>query len=333
MPSRRRVPDRRLGGPLTKAMKKVASDTLAKRKVEIAENKFLDKKTQPICTFPKLARLYLEWAKAHHRGVKSDEYRVRQFEKYFGSIRTSEITPLKIDALAQERSGTCKSGTVNREMAVLRGMFTKAIEWGLATENPVQHFRNLHVEDGRCRYLTDEESERLFGAAGGTLYSLIQVALNTRMRRGEIFRLKWKEVDFQNGVVRVVDSKNGESREISMNETLRTTLNGIPRRFGSVFVFPGRTGEHLIDVRKGFQKALEDAQIDDFRFHDLRHTFASRLVMVGGDLVTVRELLGHKDIKMTLRYSHLSADNKASTVQLLDAYMGTKASRAVSMSS
>ncbi len=218
-------------------------------------------------------------------------------------------------------------------MAVLRGMFTKAIEWGLATENPVQHFLNLHVEDGRCRYLTDEESERLLGSAGGTLYSLIQVALNAGMRRGEIFRLKWKEVDFQNGVVRVVDSKNGESREISMNETLRTTLNGIPRQFGSVFVFPGRTGEHLIDVRKGFQKALEDAQIDDFRFHDLRHTFASRLVMAGGDLVPVRELLGHNDIQMTLRYSHLSADNKASTVQLLDAYMGTKASRAVSMSS
>ena len=118
-----------------------------------------------------------------------------------------------------------------------------------------------------------------------------------------------------------------------MNETLRTTLNGIPWRLSSVFVFPGRTGEHLIDVRKGFQKALEDAQIDDFRFHDLRHTFASRLVMAGGDLVTVRELLGHKDIKMTLRYSHLSADHKASTVQLLDTYMGTKASRAVSMSS
>ena len=118
-----------------------------------------------------------------------------------------------------------------------------------------------------------------------------------------------------------------------MNETLRTVLKGIPRRLGSVFVFPGRTGEHLKDVSKGFKIALETAQIDDFRFHDLRHTFASRLVMAGADLATVRELLGHKDIKMTLRYAHLAPEHKRAVVQLLDTYMDTKGNKATSRTS
>jgi integrase len=209
-------------------------------------------------------------------------------------------------------------------------MFTKAIEWGLAIENPVRHFRTLHVEDGRCRCLNDGESERLLKAVKGTLRSLTQVALNTGMRRGELFHLKWKEVDFRNEIVRVVDSKNGESRELPMNETLRTTLKGIPRRLGSVYVFPGRTGEHLKDVSKGFKKALKAAQIEDFRFHDLRHTFASRLIMAGADLATVRELLGHKNIKMTLRYAHLAPHHKRAAIQLLDTYMDTKSKEAIS---
>ncbi|MFC1491143.1 site-specific integrase [Nitrospinota bacterium] len=124
------------------------------------------------------------------------------------------------------------------------------------------------------------------------------------MRRGELFNLQWRDIDFRKRLVRVADSKNGESREIPMNRTLEDTLKRIPWRLDLVFVFPGRTGRGLTNVRKRFMRALETAQIEDFRFHDLRHTFASRLVIRGVDLTTVKELMGHKSIEMTLRYAH-----------------------------
>jgi len=320
----------RIGGPLTKEMKKVAQNTFAKRKVEIAENKFLDKKKEPKGSFSELAGLYSDWAKTNHKGYGgSTRYRIEQFAQYFGSLRLKEITPLKIDSLIQERASVVKPATINREIGVLRHMFVKAIEWGLVMENPVQHVRPLHVEDRRLRFLSEDEIIRLLEAADRELYPLLQVALNTGMRRGELFKLQWKDIDFRNRFVRVADSKNGESRKIPMNQTLEEALKRIPRRLDLVFVFPGRTGKGLTNVRRRFLKTLEAAQIEDFRFHDLRNTFASRLVMKGVDLTTVKELMGHKSIEMTLRYSHLSADHKASAVQRLDTYMDTKATKAI----
>ena len=153
------------------------------------------------------------------------------------------------------------------------------------------------------------------------------------MRRGELFKLQWKDIDFRNQLVRVADSKNGESREIPMNRTLEDTLRGIPRRLDLVFIFPGKTGRGITDIKKRFKKTREAAQIEDFRFHDLRLTFASHLVMGGVDLATMKELLGHKRIEMTLRYAHLAPEHKRAAVQLMDTYMDTKANKAALLTS
>jgi integrase len=323
----------RIGGPLTMAMKKVASDTLAKRKVEIAENKFLDKKKESNCTFKKLAELYKEWAKTNHRGFRSTQIRVNQFVNTFGDSLLKNISPLEIDRFLQERATLCKPATVNREAGVLRHMFTKAIEWELVIENPARHIRKLHAENKRLRFLDAEEISSLLEAADKYLYPILLVALNTGMRRGELFKLQWKDIDFRNQLVRIADSKNGESREIPMNRTLEDTLRGIPRRLDLVFVFPGKTGRGITDIKKRFKTAREAAQIEDFRFHDLRHTFASHLVMGGVDLATVKELLGHKRIEMTLRYAHLAPEHKRAAVQLMDTYMDTKANKAALLTS
>ncbi len=118
-------------------------------------------------------------------------------------------------------------------------------------------------------------------------------------------------------------TKNGERREIPVTATLRATLQRLPRRLDSDYVFPGKTGHGLVDIRKRFSRALTEAGIEGFVFHDLRHTFASHLVMSGVDLMTVKEFLGHKDIKMTLRYAHLAPDYERSAITRLDTYMDT----------
>ena len=118
-----------------------------------------------------------------------------------------------------------------------------------------------------------------------------------------------------------------------MNQTLEQTLKRTARRIDSPFVFPGKTGNGLTDIKKRFKKALKAAQIEDFRFHDLRHTFASHLVMAGVDLATVKEFLGHKRIEMTLRYAHRAPDHKRAAVQKLDTYMDTKAGKVATQSS
>jgi integrase len=128
-------------------------------------------------------------------------------------------------------------------------------------------------------------------------------------------------VDLKHGFILLDISKNGERREIPINTTLEYLFKEIPHNVESVYVFAGKNGNPLTDIKHSFHTALKDAGIIDFRFHDLRHTFASHLVMAGVDLTSVKELLGHKDIAMTLRYSHLAPGHKRKAVQVLDKIM------------
>ena len=122
----------------------------------------------------------------------------------------------------------------------------------------------------------------------------------------------------RNRVLEVVDPKNGEKRALPINETLLAALHRLPRRLDTPYVFPGRNGGRLTNINQGFLAARKRAELDDVTLHTFRHTFASHLVMAGVDLMTVKELLGHKSIKMTERYSHLSPNHKAKAVKVLD---------------
>ncbi len=143
------------------------------------------------------------------------------------------------------------------------------------------------------------------------------------MRRGEIFGLTWDRVDLTHGFILLHTTKNGERREIPINGTLRVQLEklALSNVDGRKFVFHEKDGKPFDSVKRSFKTACDDAKIKDFHFHDLRHTFASQLVMAGIDLTTLKELLGHKDIKMTLRYAHLAPSHKLRAVELLDPTM------------
>ncbi len=142
-------------------------------------------------------------------------------------------------------------------------------------------------------------------------------ALNTGMRKGEILSLKWSNVDFKNGVIVVEGTKNGEIRKIPMNQKLTQALQNDKKVSKGEYVF-SENGKPYQDLKTGWWSALKKAKIEGFRFHDLRHTFGSRLGMAGVDIRTIQELTDHKDIKMTMRYSHPTPEHKKNAVKMLD---------------
>lgn len=223
-----------------------------------------------------------------------------------------------IEKYKAERLAEVSPATVNRELANLKNMYTKAIEWGYVKSNPVKKVKFLKEPPGRLRYLKAEEVDALLKACADHLRPIVITALNTGMRRGELFNLKWTDVDLKNRKITVVNTKNNESRVIPINQTLYKELIEISDESKGEYVFPDRKGHPFKDIKKSFSTALKRAKIEDFRFHDLRHTFGSHLVMQGVDLRTVQQVMGHKDIKMTMRYSHLSPEYVQEAMERLD---------------
>ena len=303
--------------------RKLALDALAKRKVEIAENKFLDKaKEPPKIRFRDFAKEYDNWCKANNKGYERKKQIIKHLVEVFGDKYLNEITTWEIEKykLDRKKSGL-KPASVNRPVACLKHMFTKAIEWGFLKENPAKPVKLFKENNKRLRFLSEDEINRLLSVCDGYLRDIVIVALNTGMRKGEIFNLKWQDIDFELKLIHVADSKNYESRDIPMNDILYETLKALKEKADPhqeyVFINP-KTNKPYDDVKRSFKTALKKANIEDFTFHDLRHTFASHLVMNGVDLMTVKELLGHKDIKMTMRYSHLSPDHKRIAVKRME---------------
>jgi integrase len=307
--------------------KRLAETVLKKRQVEIAEGKYLDKRKVPRCTFDELAGLYLTWARTHHQGFAPTQSRVKRLQATFGAYQLRAITPLMVDEYLATRATERKPASVNMEAQLLQHMFKQAMAWGKAVENPGTHVRPLRVNNRRLRYLSQEEIRALLAVVDDRLRPMLITALHTGLRRGEMFALTWPEVDFRHGVVRVLHTKNGERREIPMSQTLRATLERLPRRVDTDIVFPGRSGHQRVNIRGRFQRALRDAGIESFVWHDLRHTFASSLVMAGVNLTCVKELMGHKTMAMTLRYAHLAPDFQRDAINRLDTYMDTRPSQ------
>jgi integrase len=201
----------------------------------------------------------------------------------------------------------------------------KAVEWGMVEEDTLKRVRRvklLQENNRRLRYLSQEECVALVDACGTHLRPIVLTALNTGMRKEEILSLEWeKHIDLRHGFILLDQTKNGERREVPINQSVRTVLAGITRRIDSPYVFVNGQGHRYQDVKKSIDAACRRAGIKDFRFHDLRHTFASHLVMAGIDITTVKALLGHKTLTMTLRYAHLAQSHTQNAVSVLDIAM------------
>lgn len=296
---------------------------------------------------------YAPWVNAHHRnGEATIKLLKAQFFPAFGKCSLDEIMPLQIE---KWRSVGLKAGakpsSLNRYLNSLKAALARAVDWDMIKENPLARVKMLPADNQpTARFLSDDEEGRLRAALGDReariiakrasanswrqergyellsdfegryadhIKPLVLLSINTGLRRGELFNLKRADVDLDRGTITVTGttSKTGQTRHVSLNSEAAKVLSGWMAQSEGSLVFPSKNGDRLNNVSSAWRNLIKDAGITGFRWHDMRHHFASRLVMTGVDLNTVRELLGHSDIKMTLRYAHLAPAVKAAAVE------------------
>jgi integrase len=312
---------------------KDAQDKLIDRKKEVKEGKepMQVRRIKPH-TFKELADHYVIWAE-RQRSYRRKKGIIGILKKEWGNLplrnfntRIVEEYQTKIITEVVERKDGKKHyrapATANRHLATLKHMFTKAVEWEMVEEEALKKVRRVKLlpeNNRRLRYLSKEDSKALVEACKPHLMPIVVTALNTGMRKEEILSLEWeKHVDLKHGFILLDITKNGDRREVPINQTLRKTLQGLVRHINRPYVFTDKRGRRFDNVVRSFKSACRTAGIKDFRFHDLRHTFASQLVMAGADITTIKELLGHKTLTMTLRYAHLAPSHKVKAVGMLD---------------
>ena len=324
--------------------RKDAEEALARIKVKIAAGEFvppqerqrqeaLERQSVPFRDFA--AGEYLPWSEVnhspnHHR-LQESIIRVHLLS-LFGGRYLHEITTKYIeDYVAQRRRGNYQKGrrkrpvtpgTVNRDLACLKVLFRKAVEWGHLEVSPTDSVKMLKEIPNAPRLLESEEVTHLLEEMPDHQKALIATVVYAGLRREELFHLQWQDIDWKASELHVVSrqdhpTKNNESRTIPMNDLVVETLKRNPRHITSDLVLARDDGKAYKTMKGGFDAVLEKAGLPQIRIHDLRHSFASNLVIAGVPLNVVQELLWHKDINMTMIYAHLAPNAKEAAVALL----------------
>lgn len=256
--------------------------------------------------------------------------------EHYGRYALSELTPALLNEAKQkliespavrggrmpkaENPAAKSASTVNRYMAALSHALTVASrEWEWLEDNPMRRVGKLR-EQGRIRFLSAEERTKLLEACKASnspdLYDAVVLALATGARHGELMTLRWRQVDAPNRRLTLEQTKNGRRRSLHLPALAFEVMQkrARVRRIESDLVFPGQDPTKPVTLRTAYEVALRRAGIEDFRWHDLRHTFASVMAMSGATLAEIAEALGHSDIKMTMRYAHLCQTHTAKVI-------------------
>ena len=304
-----------------------------------------------------MTEVYEPWAAANLRTGDAPVIRIRTKFPELLDRRLVDLTPWLIEKWRLRRRGEgIGAVTLNRDLDDLKAALARAADWGLIQASPLAGVKRAKVDRAASvRFLSEDEEHRLRDALDAReeriraerdsanawraergyrllpdlrqaafadhLKPLVLVSINAGVRRGELYSLTWRHVDLERAILTVAGAttKSGATRHLPLNSEARAVLEGWRAQAGKLegLVFPGRGGERLNNTHKAWTTVLAAAGIRDFRWHDLRHHFASRLVMLGVDLNTVRELLGHSTYAMTLRYAHLAPEHKAAAVSRL----------------
>jgi len=275
------------------------------------------------------------------KGHRDIERQLHWWREAYGHLFLRDVTPSVLasgrDQLLQEAprrhkyepsqpNATKSPATVTRYMAHLSHAFTIAVrEWEWLDSNPMSKVRKPEGKNARVRFLDDNERHRLLEACQNSpcpyLYPVVVIALSTGARYSEIMHLRWKDIDLARGIARLEYTKNRDRRALPLTHhalEVVQELHDCEKRADTDLLFPREDGLAPMEIRKHWYRALAEAGIEDFRFHDLRHTAASYLAMNGATLAEIADVLGHKTLQMVKRYAHLSDQHTASVVERMN---------------
>lgn len=309
--------------------RKDAEAELGKRVSLIAEGRYLDVKKDYTTTLKELLDKYKE-NYGHQSSFKNwKTFCLANFKAHFGEdTRLANIRYVDLETYRNHlnqkstKNGTIRAvATVNREISCLHHLFTKAVEWEMIERSPFDKGKSLLMKENnkRFRYLDEDEIGRLLSACTNTrTRDIIETVIHTGMRRQEVLGLKWEQI--RGGFIYLTETKTNEARQIPINDDLAALFKRIraTNQLRYEYVFCDKKGRPFREVKKSFMASLRKAGIEDFRFHDLRHTFASHFVMRGGTIKELQEILGHKTVTMTMRYAHLSEEHKKKAINRLN---------------
>ncbi len=297
----------------------LAKEVLHKRLTERSEHKFFPERIANNTTFQTIADKYAE---LHGQYLRSHTWKwiIPKITVVFGKRKLNDIRPGEIQQFYNEIANRTSVANATRHLAVFSAIFNKALAWGdFYGNNPCCRVKKGRQAANRLRYLTLGEIRILLKYAPPRLYPVLVCALLTGMRRGEILNLKWEHIDLEKHIIYILQSKSGKPREIPMASQLRDELLSLgPKESGIIFPLP------IVMLRRFFVKTLKKADISGFRFHDLRHTFASHYIMRTHDLPTLQAILGHSTPAMTMRYAHLSNGHLAANMRAFETGISVK---------
>ncbi len=301
--------------------------------------------------------IYTPWVKVNRKSAAHTLMLLKTYFPDFLPIAMCNLTLQQVEEwqIYQANRGL-KPSSINRPLNALRSVFTRAAQLKVIADSPLNDLQNVpECDDVRVRHFSEEE-ERAIRAAlhnrnqmllakrktgnqwrgqrgyelmpefedhqyGDYLMPMVLLVMNTGLRRGECFQIRWCDVDFEQHmlIVRADNAKSGKARRIPLNEEAYKVLKNWreTNTVGDGLVFPGEEGQPMVTIKTAWGNLMRVTGIKDFRFHDLRHHFASMLAMKGVDLNLIRELLGHADFATTLRYAHVGDKQKANALALL----------------
>ena len=296
--------------------KTMAKTILTKIKADIAEGKFFPdrQKQQNVLTFWQAADKYYDIHLSKKKSGPKLKYTVEFLKKRIGDKPLNRLTTEEIQSFYNTRMAETTPSTANRHFTTLRAIINKMIQLKLYNgENPCTGVSKQKENPARTNYLARDQIKTLLDCIEDRSKNLVAFAILTGMRRGEIMRLTWQDMDLNNGIIHIYESKSGHKREVPIVPDLKNILLGMnPQLHGKVFNLTVKQIEH------DFCQALAKAGIVGIRFHDLRHTFASHFMMGGGDLCVLQRILGHSDLKMTQRYAHLSPTYLCKSIEIMN---------------
>lgn len=307
--------------------RKLAQRIFDKLKGDIAEGQWFEKLPGEGYKFKELANKYMKEHSAVRKAKSShirDKSLFAHLNKKFGEMYLTDITtPMISEYKAERRAEGASSRTLNYELVLMSHAYSMAIkEWEWVKDNPVSRVKKERVQNTIERWLTLEEEDRLMKVSEPWLQEIIVFAIHTGLRLGELLDLKWLQIDLDRGTLTIYEQKNRGIDTLPLSETAWSLLLGKSNseQKREDYVFPGKDGQRR-DTRclqSSFGWALKRASIEKFRFHDLRHTFATRLVQRGVGIYEVQKLGRWKTTSMVMRYAHHNPETLRSSIEVMD---------------